>query len=410
MKPFLTLLAIIGCFQISISQETNITFPSDNFTIEGTLSMPSGTGPFPAIILVHGSGANDRNQTLTLTGANAVCLYPNLVNATIENFKDLAQELSANGYAVLRYDKRTYTYGAQIDLKSITLDDFITDIHSAVDFVKTQPKIDTNCISLLGHSQGSNLIPIVALNRTDIQSLISLGGSSSRIDSLVAMQIRNIYYTCNQDTTTGDQNYTQILNAFNLIANNSWNPNTPLMGGYPDFWKSWLQISQMAVSNYQTVTVPKLFIHGMDDLNVPTSDAQKMENALTGTNTDVVYLPGINHYMTSSTHPNVDSTVINSILNWKNQNSCISTDIKSEPVILPQISWWQNDSQITIQLANPLTSYSFTLYDISGKKILQRTTSAHHSIQIDKTTLSSGVYIISAETSTSQIREKIVIW
>lgn len=410
MKPFITLLAIIGCVQISISQEVNVTFPSDHFNIKGTLSIPSGTGPFPAIVLVHGSGANDRNQTLQLTGPNAVCLYPDLVNSTIENFKDLARELSAHGYAVLRYDKRTYTYGAQIDPKSITLNDFITDIHSAVDFVKTHPKIDTNCISLLGHSQGSNLIPIVALNRTDIKSLISLGGSSSRIDSLMAMQVRNIYYTCNLDTIAGDQNYSQILNAFDLIVNNSWNPNTPLMGGYPDFWKNWLQISQMAISNYQTVAIPKLFIHGMDDLNVPTSDAQKMENALAGTNTDVVYLSGINHYMTSSTHPNVDSSVINSILNWKNQNNCITTDIKSAPVASKEINWWQNESQITIKITTPLPSYSLTIYDISGKKVLQQTAGTNHPIQINKSSISAGVYIISADTPNTQIRKKIVIW
>jgi len=410
MKPILTLIAIVGLLHMSISQEINITFPSDNFTIEGTLSIPSGAGPFPTIILVHGSGPNDRDQTLNLTGSNAVCLYPNLVNSTIANFKDLAQNLSANGYAVLRYDKRTYTYGAQIDQKSITLNDFITDIHSAVDFVKSHPKVDSNCISLLGHSQGSNLIPIVALNRNDIQSLISLGGSSSRIDSLLAMQIRNIYYTCNQDTLTGDQNYTQIINAFQLIANNSWNPNTPLLGGYPAFWKSWLQVSEMAISNYQSVTIPKLFIHGMDDLNVPTSDAQKLENALIGTHTDVIYLSGINHYMTSSTSPTVDTSVINSILTWKSQNTCTTTGIESSTLGSRKVIWWQNESIITIQSPKPLAPYTLSIFDISGRKMIEKNGTPMNNILIPKKEFVPGIYLVTVKSLNIQIHEKIMIW
>ena len=78
--------------------ETDVTVGSGEWALPGTLTMPTGAGPFPAIVLVHGSGPNDRDETV---GAN-------------KPFKDLAAGLASRGVAVLRYDKRTKVYGAKM--------------------------------------------------------------------------------------------------------------------------------------------------------------------------------------------------------------------------------------------------------------------------------------------------------
>ena len=79
--------------------------------LPGVLTLPEGKGPFPAVVLVGGSGAHDRDETI---GPN-------------KPFRDLAVGLARHGIASLRYDKRTYAYGVQMAGKAITVDDEVTD-------------------------------------------------------------------------------------------------------------------------------------------------------------------------------------------------------------------------------------------------------------------------------------------
>ncbi len=86
--------------------EREVTVGSGEWALPGTLTMPAGPGRFPAVVLVHGSGPNDRDETF---GPN-------------KTFKDLALGLASRGVAVLRYDKRTKVYGAKIaPLKQFTV-------------------------------------------------------------------------------------------------------------------------------------------------------------------------------------------------------------------------------------------------------------------------------------------------
>jgi len=186
MKRAIEILIMMTICFTAIGQEEQITFQSENLTLHGTLSIPeNGNSPFPLAILVHGSGPNDRNQTITLSGGNSQCLYPNLLNQTIRNFKDIADHLSEKGIAVLRYDKRTFTHGQTLNASEILVSDFVMDIESAISFGKSRSEIDVNNIFLIGHSQGSSLIPIAANNATGIKGLISHAGATTPIDSLL---------------------------------------------------------------------------------------------------------------------------------------------------------------------------------------------------------------------------------
>ncbi|MGA7369290.1 MAG: alpha/beta fold hydrolase [Nitrososphaeraceae archaeon] len=123
----------------------------------------TGKGPFPAVILIQGSGAIDMNSTLTKDA---------------KPFYQLAQYLSERGFAVLRYDKRgvgatSYTLSNSSAYGNATTDDFIHDGERALNVLLQQPEVDPKRISILGHSEGTLYAPRVAIdNLTKVKNVI----------------------------------------------------------------------------------------------------------------------------------------------------------------------------------------------------------------------------------------------
>jgi fermentation-respiration switch protein FrsA (DUF1100 family) len=129
-------------------------------TLAGTLTLPAGDGPFPAAILVSGSGPQDRDETL-------MGHKPFLV---------IADYLTRMGVAVLRYDDRG-TAGSTGDFASATSADLATDAASALDFLKARKEIDAAKIGIIGHSEGGLIAPIVASSREDVAFIVLLAGT-----------------------------------------------------------------------------------------------------------------------------------------------------------------------------------------------------------------------------------------
>jgi dienelactone hydrolase len=110
-----------------------------------TLTIPVGGGPFPGVVLVHGSGANDRDEDV----------------AANHPFKDLAEGLSSDGIVVLRHDKRTYAHRAEFH--TFTVDaEVIDDAVAAVALLRRQPEVNRDKLFVLGHSLGAGLAPEIA--------------------------------------------------------------------------------------------------------------------------------------------------------------------------------------------------------------------------------------------------------
>jgi len=137
--------------------------------LPGTLTMPKGTKPVPVVVLVHGSGPNDRDETI----------------GALKVFKDLAFGLASRGVAVLRYDKRTHV---EPTATVRTQKDEVEDAaHAAVAMVQTQPGVDASRVVLVGHSQGGYLAPRIAKADPAIKGLVLLAASTRALeDSLVA--------------------------------------------------------------------------------------------------------------------------------------------------------------------------------------------------------------------------------
>ena len=110
---FLVIIGINKPAELFAQTEQSLSFESDGLTLNGTLAIPDSEGPHPVVVLVHGSGPNDRNATFPISDTESVlpCLFPDLFGDTIRSFRDISDALVKSGIAVFRYDKRTFTYG-----------------------------------------------------------------------------------------------------------------------------------------------------------------------------------------------------------------------------------------------------------------------------------------------------------
>jgi pimeloyl-ACP methyl ester carboxylesterase len=144
------------------------------------LNLPSiGDGPFPAVLLVPGSGPVDMNETagyVRIDNETGSIIYP-----PARPFFDIAEYLSERGFAVLQYDKRgmgaNYTFLDSNVWGNATFDDLTQDAERALDVLVQQPEVDSNNVALVGHSEGTTIVPRVAINNPDIVDNIVLMGA-----------------------------------------------------------------------------------------------------------------------------------------------------------------------------------------------------------------------------------------
>ena len=150
------------------AREREVTVGSGEWALPGTLTLPAeGSGPFPALVLVHGSGPHDRDETV---GGTKV-------------FRDLAGGLAARGVVVLRYEKRTKVHGARMRGLPITVkEEVVDDALAAAEVLRAQPEVDARRVALLGHSLGGMLAPRIAAGDPALAGLVILAGNTRPLD------------------------------------------------------------------------------------------------------------------------------------------------------------------------------------------------------------------------------------
>ena len=156
-------------------REVFFTGGSPEVTLAGTLTMPRGDGPFPAVVLMSGSGPQDRNETL-------MGHRPFLV---------LADHLTRQGIAVLRYDDRG-TAQSTGQYAQATHVDFTADARAAFEFLRSQPGIDVHRVGLCGHSEGGVYAPLVAADDEDVAFIVMLAGVGVPLEQLLQRQREDI--------------------------------------------------------------------------------------------------------------------------------------------------------------------------------------------------------------------------
>lgn len=153
------------------SEEVTFQNTGANISLAGTLTLPEKEGEFPAVILISGSGPQNRDEEL-------LGHKPFLV---------IADYLTKNGFAVLRYDDRGVGQ-SKGDFKSATSADFATDVESAMAYLKTRKEINKKQIGLIGHSEGGLIAPLVASRSKDVSFIVLLAGTGIRGDKLLLLQ------------------------------------------------------------------------------------------------------------------------------------------------------------------------------------------------------------------------------
>lgn len=144
-------------------------------TLAATLTLPQGAGPFPAVVLITGSGPQNRNEEIF----------------NHRPFLVLADYLTRRGIAVLRADDRGIGKSTG-DFATATTLDFATDAEAGIAFLKTRPEINHNKIGLVGHSEGGVIAPMVAARNHDVAFIVMMAGTGVRGDQVLVEQTRLI--------------------------------------------------------------------------------------------------------------------------------------------------------------------------------------------------------------------------
>lgn len=251
--------------------EQEVQVGHGKWVLPGTLSIPQGDGPFAAVLLVHGSGPQDRDETIP----------PN------KPFRDLAWGLASQGIAVLRYEKRTKVYAAQLSSERDILtvkDEVLDDALAAVALLRNRPEIDAQHIFVLGHSLGGYLAPRLGAADPQIRGLIILAGSARPFEDVILDQMTYVLSLSMPDPVVRQQQLTVLKQQVELVKDANRLPTakaSDLPLNIPAAY--WLDLNTYHPEKVaQTLKQPMLFLLGGSDYQVTREDFQIWQEALGG--------------------------------------------------------------------------------------------------------------------------------
>jgi uncharacterized protein len=297
--------------------ESSVTVGSAPWTLPGTLTMPNGPGPFPAVVLVAGSGPADRNESF---GPN-------------KPFEDLAWGLASAGIAVLRYDKRTLVYGAQMaaDAGITVRQETTDDAEAAVALLRRTPEVDPGRVFLVGHSLGAYLAPrIAAAIPGELAGIGMLEAPSTPLPDLIVIQ--ETYLASLAGGTPGPQVEQQLATLAKqaaLAESPGLSPTTPASQLPLDtpaaYWIDLQTYRPLAV--VAGLGIPMFFSQGGRDYQVPPSQLPPWQQALAGhSNVTFRTYPAMDHLLLDGTGPatpaeygvpgHVDPQLVSDLATW----------------------------------------------------------------------------------------------
>jgi dienelactone hydrolase len=302
--------------------ETEVTVGSGEWALPGTLTMPKGAGPFPGLVLVHGSGPNNRDEEL---GPN-------------KPFKDLAWGLASRGIAVLRYDKRSKVHGAKIladpklEATMTVKDETIDDALAAAALLQKTKGVDGRRVFILGHSLGGFLMPRIALAAEPLRiaGFISMAGLTRPLDDTIVRQMTYLYGLAGTNISDEDKEKLEDLKAevarIKALTSADRGSTAKLLGAMPTYWLDLRGYDPADLA--RMVKAPMLFLQGGRDYQVTAEDLENWKKAL-GSRKDVEFrlYPDLNHlffagqgpvtpYEYTQKHGSVAPEVVEDIAAW----------------------------------------------------------------------------------------------
>jgi hypothetical protein len=290
----------------SLGKEHDII--SNDIKLKGTLLVPENDNLKKLVVFVHGSGPNDRDETV------------------FENkpFKDIAENLYEQGISSYRFDKKTYSNPESFNDKSTIDDEVTTDIVNIINYFKQDTEFSQYEIIVLGHSLGANLLPRIANKTNIISKIILLAGNARPLDMLIMEQYEYLYQLSPTQELKDDLQ--KIKEQIAVLNSKNFSLTTPKeklpfnLSAY--YWKSVLEYNP--IKEIQKVKIPILILQGERDYQVTMKDFAIWENSLKNNpKTTFISYPKLNHLFMSgegivepkeyAVKGNVDDKVINDI-------------------------------------------------------------------------------------------------
>ena len=274
--------------------ETEVTVGRAPWALPGTLSMPTGSGPFPAVVLVAGSGPQDRDETV---GPNAP-------------LRDLAWGLASNGIAVLRYDKRNKAHAteyASLADKVTAREEVIDDATEAVDLLRATPGIDPARVFLAGHSLGGYLAPRIAAGANDRLAGIALLEANARpLQRMIEDQLAYLASEAGGADPAAKARLAALPAQVALVESADLSTATPASNlplGIPAAY--WLDLRGYdPVATARALSIPLFISQGGRDYQVPPAELAAWRTGL-GDRGGVTIreYPSLNHLLLAGTGP-----------------------------------------------------------------------------------------------------------
>lgn len=296
-------------------REVTYENPVDGTKLAGTLTIPQGAGPHPAVIFITGSGPQDRDETIFGHKPFAV----------------IADHLTRHGIATLRVDDRGVG-GSTGSIEDSTTKDFANDVLSGIRFLKKQGEIDVERLGLIGHSEGGLIAPLVASRSKSVDCIVLLAGPALPGHEILNLQMRRISEISGASADWVQKQSRIQRELLDVVLNNGSDDDlraavgklielqlaANLGAGMTDeiveamvdatmkqLRSTWMQffIKHDPRPTLQQVKCPVLALFGEKDLQVPPDEnVPEMRKALAGNNeVTVKELPKLNHLFQEAT-------------------------------------------------------------------------------------------------------------
>ncbi len=296
----------------NLYQEKEVIIKFDGGQMAGLLTTPKGPGKYPVVIMIHGSGPADMDETI---GPN-------------KPFKDLAAGLAAKGIASIRYVKRTMVYPGRFTSAFTVKEEVVDDALEAIAVARSLPEVDKAQIYLFGHSLGGMLAPRIASLAPDLKGLILAAAPARKFADVVSDQNKYLYES-SQDTSSAlkkqfeeaalEIDHTRLLKLGNIA------PDSVILSAPASYWVDLNNYDQLSVA--AKFKKPMLIIQGAYDFQVTLQDFNLWKSTLSS-NKNVTFklYPNLNHLLSSQkemgngmqyrTSASVSADMINDIAVW----------------------------------------------------------------------------------------------